>query len=171
MPPARVPARRTAPGVRVFDALGQTQYWLEFLGLGERTPEDVSLQEAVIGQLPAQIVENYKSDFEELTIVRHLPEDERLIARKFRLSTSEVQKLSDRTVGQAAQRTVTLRLGEVRVTAPLNQYGRTWIVAEEAGQRYILIKGSKLDSHTQMLTPIDLADFPSVKEAMAELGI
>lgn len=157
--------------VRIFDALGQTQYWLEFLGLGEHAPEAVSLQDAIVGQLPAPIVEKYRHDFEELPPVRPLADDRRLIDRTFRLSTADVQRLNDGTVGEATRRTVTLRLGEVRVTAPLNQYGRTWIVAEEAGQRYILIKGSKLDSHTQMLTPIDLADFPSVKKAMAELGI
>ncbi|HUV88413.1 MAG TPA: hypothetical protein VMY80_02070 [Anaerolineae bacterium] len=66
---------------------------------------------------------------------------------------------------------MSLHLDEVRLTAPLNQYGRTWIIAEEAGERYIIVKGSQLESHTKMLTPIDLADFPSLREAATELGI
>ena len=88
-----------------------------------------------------------------------------------RLYTAEVQAISDRIVGTTGRQMVTLRLGEVRVTAPLSQYGRTWIVAEEAGQRYILIKGVNLENRTRMLTPIDLADFPPLRKAIDELGL
>ena len=158
--------------VRVFDELGQTQYWLEFLGLGERAPAHESLQEAVVGQLPYETVAKYEGQFARLPTVRPLADDRgRLISRADRLSTAKVQALSDEAIGEAGRQTVSLHLDEVRLTAPLNQYGRTWIIAEEAGERYIIVKGSQLESHTKMLTPIDLADFPSLREAATELGI
>lgn len=158
--------------IRVFDELGQTQYWLEFLGLGERTTEHVSLQAAVIEQAPDPIAQKYKDHFEKLPAVRPLTDDkERVVEREDRLYTADVQAISDRIVGTAGRQMVTLRLGEVRVTAPLSQYGRTWMVAEEAGQRYILIKGVNLENRTRMLTPIDLADFPPLRKAIDELGL
>lgn len=158
--------------IRVFDELGQTQYWLEFLGLGERAPEHVSLQDAVVARLPGELASRYAEYFETLPRTRPLADDKgRRINREDRLPTSEIQDLNDKIVGEAGRQTVTLRLDEVGVTAPLHQYGRMWIIAEEEGERYILIKGSGLESRTRMLTPIDLADFPSLEEAMAELGI
>lgn len=157
--------------IRVFDELGETLYWLEFLDLGERVSEHVSLQAATIEELPEEIREKHAEEFEKAPAVRSLVDKDRLIGREERLPTSKVKALAGAVAAKAGGPSVTLRLGEVRFTAPLSQYGHTWILAEEQGERYILTKGSKLESHTKMLTPIDVAALPSLKDAAAELGI
>lgn len=160
--------------VRVFDELGQTQYWLEFLDLGERKPEYGSPQEVTVSRLSIEhplMTEKYAEDFERFPPARSLVDRERLIRRDDRLSTVQVEALTEAVIDQTGEQRITLRLGEVRITAPLSQYGRTWIIAEEGDERYILIKGSNLENRTRMLTTIDLAEFGSLQQAAAELDI
>lgn len=157
--------------VRIFDELGETQYWLDFLELGERLADYVSFQKIVIENLPEQVVKEYIEEFKELPAVRSLAQDDRLIKEKDRIPFDEIEGINDAITKQAGERKITLNLGEVKVTAPLSQFGKTWTIAEEGKQRYILIKGSQLKNRTAMLTPIDLAKLDSLQEAKARLGI
>jgi len=160
--------------VRVFDELGETQYWLDFMDLGERKSEYEPPQEAAVDQLSIEyprIAEKYAEQFEALPSVRSLASKDRWISPDDRLSTPQVKALNEAITARTGEQRITLRLGEVRFTAPLSQYGQTWIIAEEGDQRYVLVKGSKLENRTRVLTPIDLTDFASLEEAAAELDI
>jgi hypothetical protein len=159
--------------VRVFDELGATQYWLEFLELGEYKSKEQSLLEVTLGQLGQtypKLAEQYGKQLAVLEGAHSLVDADRVIGAQDRLPTAGVQALSDAILGES-ELAVTLQLGEVKVVAPLRQYGRTWIVAEDADQRYILIKGSELDNATRIWTPLDLVAFGALTDAAAELGI
>ncbi|MBN1140002.1 MAG: DUF3900 domain-containing protein [Anaerolineae bacterium] len=157
--------------IRVFDELGETQYWLEFLDLGERVSEYVPLQTATIEELPEETREKLAEEFERAPRIRSLADEGRMIGREERLPTAEVKALAEAVSAKAGDPKVTLHLGEISFTAPISQYGRTWILAEEEGERYILAKGSKLENRTRMLTPIDMARLPSLREAAGELDL
>jgi hypothetical protein len=157
--------------IRVFDELGETQYWLDFLDLGERVSEHVPLQAATLEELPEELREKYAKEFKEPRAVRSLADGDRRVLRDDRLPTAQVKDKAKKVAAKSGDPTVTLRLGEIRFTAPLSQYGHTWILAEEDGQRYILAKGAELEMRTKMLTPIDVAALPSLKEAAAELNL
>jgi hypothetical protein len=157
--------------IRVFDEQGKTQYWLDFLDLGERASEYAPLQATVIENLPKPLAEKYAEDFPKLRLGRSLADDLRLISPEDRLPTADVRARNQGIAKKVGPQNVVLRLGDVRVTAPLSQYGETWILAEEAGERYILIKGTNLESRTEALTTLDVARLNPLKEAAAELGV
>jgi hypothetical protein len=157
--------------VRVFDELGETQYWLEFLELGERITKAVSVPTAMLTKLPKDAMEKYPKLFEEPPAARPLAGVKRAILPGDRLPIPETQDLIRTVTTQAGERNITLRLDEVRITAPLGEYGRTWIVAEEKGQCYILVKGASLENRTQVPTPVDWAEWPSLRDAVTALKI
>lgn len=157
--------------IRAFDELGETQYWLEFLDLGDRAPEHVPLHRATMEALPEELAKAYRAEMEALPPVRSLADDQRWVSREDRLSPAEARTLINAVVATAGDLSITLRLGEVRVTAPLGQYGQTWTLAEENGERYILAKGSNLEIRTKQATPLDVADLPSLEKAAGELDL
>ncbi len=159
--------------VRVFDELGATQYWLEFLELGEYKSKERSILEAGMVQLQKdhpQLAAEYGERLAALEGARSLVDAERVVGSQDRLSTADVQAMNDAILGES-ELPVTLQLGEVKIIAPLRQYGRTWIIAEEADQCTILIKGAGLESTTRLWTPLDLAAFGTLADAAAELGL
>jgi hypothetical protein len=160
--------------VRVFDAFGETQYWLDFLDLGERR-EYKPLKEVAIDQVSIdypEIAQKYSGQFGEVATARSLADGDRIVERADRLSTRQVAALTETITARADRKqTIRLKLDETNITAPLDQYGKTWIIAEEGDERYLLVKGSDLESRTTTLTPIDLARFGSLREAADELNI
>lgn len=157
--------------IRVFDELGETQYWLEFLDLGERRPVHELMQEATFEEIPEAMAEAYREDFEPRPSIRPLAHDERIVRAEDRLSTEEARVIIDAVASRTGNPSVTLWLDDVRITAPLHQYLDRWILAEEAGERYLLIKGSNLEIRTKQLTPLDAVELTSLKEAAAKLGL
>lgn len=160
--------------VRIFDQLGDTQYWLKFLDLKETKPRSVSLGEAVVEKLDSkypELAKKYAEGFKELRPKRPLSDDARLVAPDDRLSVTDGQELSTSLVAAVGDFKVKLQLGSVEVTAPLSQYLTNWIIAENGDERYILIKGSTIENCNPMLTPLDLTALPSLQEAIAILQL
>lgn len=159
--------------VRVFDELGQTQYWLDFLELGERKAEYLSTQQAtdeVLGAEYPELAAEYADAVAlGLPSVRSLEADEALVQRR-RLDTTDGMKVSRQVAEKAGDPKVTLRLGEVTVKAPLSQYGVSWLIAAEGDRRYVLVRGDKLESRTKMLTPLDAIEPASLEEALRRLA-
>jgi hypothetical protein len=157
--------------IRVFDELGETHYWLEFLDLGDRAPEQVPLHEATLQALSDKVAEAYEKEIKELPPVRSLVDDQRWVSREDRLPVAELEAIIDQVIATAGESSITIRLDEFRISAPLHQYGRTWMLAEEDGERYILAKGSNLEIRTKQASPLDVADLGSVEQAASELDL
>lgn len=156
--------------VRAFDELGETAYWMEFLDLGERFPEHMPLHQATKESLPEEF-EAYLQEMEAMPPVRSLVDDQRWVDRADRLSPAQAKTQIDTVVATAGDPSISVRLGEIRITAPLSQYGRTWILAEEKDERYVLAKGSNLEIRTSQLNPLDVVDLTSLEKAAEELSL
>ncbi len=160
--------------VRVFDQLGETQYWLRFLDLEDTKPRSAALGEAILDKLDAEypeLAQKYAEGFKELRPKRPLSDDDRLVAADDRLSVTDVQDLSTSLVAAVGDFKIRLQLGSVEVIAPLSQYLSHWVVAEDGDERYVLIKGSTIENCTPMLNPVDLTALPSLQEAAAILHL
>jgi hypothetical protein len=157
--------------IRAFDELGETQYWLEFLDLGDRVSEHVPLHQATKEVLSEKLAKAYLEEMEALPPVRSLVDDQRWISREDRLSPAESKTQIDTVVTRAGDPSISVRLGEIRITAPLSQYGRTWILAEEKDERYLLAKGSNLEIRTRQVNPLDAVDLTSLEKAAEELDL
>jgi hypothetical protein len=160
--------------VRVFDSAGETKYWLEFLELGERPAQYITLHSATLAELARvqpDVIDQYGQELQSPGTTRSLTADEHIIAPEDRLSTEKVKELIDALPDNLSERKVSLVLDGARITVPIKEYGRTWMVAEHAGMRYVLIKGFQLEIHTKMLTPFDVACLEDLGEALATLDI
>ena len=151
--------------MRVFDESGETRYWLSFLDLGERAGPSVA----------AATLDLVKEDVPELADLKI--DEARHSLRSgdhplpVRVPPDKGMEIIKSLADKKLDTNVTLRLGEVSVTAPLSQFGVSWIIAEDHGQAYILIKGSKLENRTSVLTAINFIEFGSLPDAMAKLEI
>jgi hypothetical protein len=157
--------------IRVFDEQGETQYWLDFLDLGERLPVHEMMHEATLMELPEKLAAEYGQDFKPRPSIRPLADKERSVKSEHRLSPEEARGIIDAVAERAGEPWVKLWLDDVRVEAPLHQYLDTWILAEEAGECYVLIKGSNLEIRTPQRNPLDIVELTSLKEAAAKLGL
>jgi hypothetical protein len=160
--------------VRVFDQLGDTQYWLRFLNLVETKPRSMTLGEAILDKLGAEhpeLSEKYGEGFKELLPKRPLSDDDRLVAAADRLSVTDVQELSTSLVAALGDFKIKLQLGSIEVIAPLSNYLNNWVLAENGDERYILIRGSTIENCTPVVYPVDLTDLPSLREAAAILQL
>ena len=158
--------------VRVFDSLGETQYWLEFLNLSPRPSPLTDIHSATIEALEKthpEIITKYGDAMKSLSGSRSLAGADRLIKTDDRLSVEEFKPFIDSLPDNLSEMKIPLSLDKSRVEVPFKEYGRTWIVAEQAGTRYILIKGAQLEVRTKMVTPFDLTDLLELREALAEL--
>lgn len=159
--------------VRVFDERGETQYWLEFLDLGELPATYVSLPDATFQAWASASPEqagSYEKVFRTLAPERSLVGDERPVKPNDRLSVTDTQALIDAISDKTGEREVTLHLDNVRVTVPLKEFGRNWVFAEDGGQYYLLIRGAHLSNNTKVFNPIDLAEVVDLGEAVSLMG-
>lgn len=159
--------------VRVFDEFGETQYWLQFLDLGEPV-RPVPLLHAVTldawQQLKPEAPTKYQTQISELSANRSLVKKELFAEPADQLTATQTEKLINEVVSKAGKQNISLQLDQARLTLPLDEFGKTWIIAEQAGMRFIMIKGSELRMRTDMLNPIDIASRPTVKEAAKKLN-
>jgi hypothetical protein len=157
--------------VRVFDERGETRYWLDFLDLGELPSAYVPLHEATIQAWTSshpELAGYYEAEMRAARPVRPLVGADRPVEEEALLPVAETQALIEAISERAGEQEVTLHLDNVRVTAPLKEFGHKWVFAEEGGQCYILIKGGKLTNNTKAFNPIDLAEVVGLGKA-AEL--
>jgi hypothetical protein len=160
--------------VRVFDERGETQYWLDFLDLGDLPSAFVPLPDATFHAWAVARPEQagkYEEAFKAQPPERSLVGDDRLIEQKDRLSVADTQTLIEAISDGTADREVTLRLDNARVTAPLKEFGHNWVFAEEGGQYYIILRGTKLCNNTKVFNPIDLAEVLDIGEAALLMGL
>jgi hypothetical protein len=160
--------------VRVFDDRGETRYWLDFLELGDAPTQFVPLQEATINEWAkdhSQLALEYKKKIDELPDRRSLIDDTAFIKPGDRLSTESLQQLIRAVGDQTGERNVTLQVGNAKVTAPLNEYGRQWGVGHKAGEYFVFLKGDNILTTTRALNPIDLAEIPDLRDAAKRLNI
>lgn len=166
--------RSDSDRVRVFDQFGETQYWLRFLDLEETRPRSVTLGEALLDKLDAeypQLTDKYAEKFKEPAAKRPLSHKDRLVAADDRLSVTDAQKLSVSLIDAVGDFNIRLRLGSVEVIAPLKDYLKYWVAAEDGDQRYILIRGSTIENCTPAINPLDLTILPSLREAAVLLHL
>lgn len=160
--------------VRVFDEFGETQYWLDFLKLGEPPIRFPQLQAVTIEeweQLKPNIPAKYHEEVKELTAGRSLVKKDLFTEPGDQLSPAQTEKLIAAVTDRTGKQNINLQLDQARATVPLDEYGKSWIIAEQAGMRFILVKGYDLRMRTDMLNPIDLAARPTLKQAIAKLSI
>jgi len=160
--------------VRVFDEFGQTQYWLEFLDLGEPPERFPQLQAVTLQEwerLKPAVPGKYQEKIKELAAGRSLIKKDLFTEPQDRLTQTETENLIAAVTSKTGKKTITLSLDHARATVLLDEYGKTWIIAEQAGTRFILLKGNDLEMSTAMLNPIDLAGRPTLKKAAEKLGI
>ncbi len=157
--------------VRVFDEQGETKYWLNFLELGERTPAGRSHQQATVDRLVERLPEEVVEELEALPPVRPLDARRRSVGEEHQLTPEEAEEVIDEVTRETADAEVTLRLDELRLTAPVAQYHHTWVIAEEGDERYIVLKGDTLEVRSRGVTAIEAVSFESFKEAVRRLGI
>jgi hypothetical protein len=160
--------------VRVFDELGQTQYWLDFLELGERPAKYLPLQTATLeewARLNPEAPAKYEESIKDLKLGRSINSQDIFVEPEDRLSIQQTKALASSVTAKTGKQNITLTLDGVRITAPLAEYGQSWILAEQAGTRYLLVKGADLEMHTEMLNLIDLTSPVSVTQARKELNI
>lgn len=159
---------------RVFDSLGQTNYWLEFLELGEPAPQYPTVQSATLAELqrihPA-LVEKYHDSLASVDAGRALGGDDRPIEPVDLLPASELKEIISAMPDNLSNRRISLALDQVSVTVPLKEYGSTWMIAEQDGTRYIVIKGSLLEVRSKALTPFDVSALPELSDVVAELKL
>lgn len=154
--------------VRVFDALGETQYWLNFLELTLPPSPTAQAQSAFISSLAEikpRLVEQYSETLKSVPKERSLAVDERLLEPKDLLSHRELIKVIE---GQPDTK-VTLSLDRSRITAPLKEYGHKWMFALHEGTYYILIKGAKLEIHGEGPNALDMASPVNLPQAASAL--
>jgi hypothetical protein len=166
--------------IRVFDEMGETQYWLDFLELGDRPDPFRSLKQATIeawAQLRPERFEQYKEKLSALPdekarkfIRRPLAGDEQLIDKADRSDFDETRGIIEAIADKVGPRLVTLHLDHATVKVPLEEYGKSWIIAEQAGTRVIIVKGFQLNSATDV-NPIDFAAPVTLNEARERLGL
>lgn len=155
--------------VRVFDSLGETQYWLNFLELSLPPTETAIVQDALletIRQTHPALVEKYGPGLTAPAPARPLAADERLIEQRDLLPSAEVKQVIQALPGDAK---VSLSLDNARVSVPIKEYGQKWTIADQDGTHYILIKGAKLEVHDKVMTPFDLTKLLDLRRAAAEL--
>jgi hypothetical protein len=160
--------------VRVFDEFGETQYWLDFLDLGEPPIRIPQLQAVTLKgweQLKPNVPAKYQGKIDELAAGRSLVKKDLLAADEDRLTPKETENLIASVTDKTGKQNILLQLDQVKATVPLDEYGKTWIIAEQAGMRFILVKGYDLRMRTDMLNPLDLAARPTLKQAVAKLSI
>lgn len=160
--------------VRVFDEFGETQYWLDFLDLGEPVRPVPQLQAATLEawqQLKPDVATKYKDQLTELSANRSLVKKEMFTQPPDQLTPTQTERLIDQVIAKAGKQNISIQLDQARLTLPLDEFGKNWIIAEQAGTRFIMIKGSELRMRTDMLNPIDIASRPTVKEAVKKLDI
>ena len=165
--------------VRVFDELGETQYWLDFLDLGDRPEQFASLRQATIEAWARLHPERFEVYRERLAALadekarkprRPLVGDEQLVAKGDRSDFDETIGRIGAIADKVGPRPVTPHLDRATVKAQLAEYGESWIVAEHEGARVVLIKGFQLESATDV-NPLDFADPVSLDEARKRLGL
>lgn len=166
--------------VRVFDDLGETQYWLDFLELGDRPDPFMSLKQATVqawAQRRPELYEEYKDRLAKLPderarklIRQPLVGDRQLVESAHRLDFDEAKEIIVEVAGKVEERPLTFHLDRARVSVQLAEYGESWIIAEEAGTHIILIKGFQLESATPF-NPLYLAAPVSLEEARKLLGL
>jgi hypothetical protein len=122
-------------------------------------------------QLKPSIPAKYQKEITELTTGRSLVKKDLFTKPEDQLSPAQTEKLIAAVTGKAGKQKINLQLDQVRATVPLDEYGKSWIIAEQAGMRFILVKGYDLRMRTDMLNPIDLAARPTLKQAIAKLSI
>lgn len=160
--------------VRVFDEFGETQYWLDFLDLGEPVRPVPQLQAVTLDawqQLKPEVATKYKDQITELSANRSLVKKDLFAQPGDQLTQTQTEKLIGEVITKAGKQNISLQLDQARLTLPLDEFGKNWIIAEHAGTRFIMIKGSELRMRTDMLNPIDIASRPTVKEAVRKLDI
>ncbi|MGH9972144.1 MAG: DUF3900 domain-containing protein [Pyrinomonadaceae bacterium] len=160
--------------VRVFDEFGETQYWLDFLDLGvppARFPQLPAVTLEEWEQVRPEVATKYQERIQELSVGRSLAERDLFTQPEDRLSPKETENVIEAVTAKAGKQNVNLQLDKVRFTVPLDEYGKTWILAEQAGMHFVLAKGSDLQMRTDMLNPIDLAATLNLKQAVEKLNI
>jgi hypothetical protein len=160
--------------VRVFDEFGETQYWLDFLDLGEPAVRIPQLQAVTLQQweqFKPDVSTKYEDELAALAAGRSLVKTDLFTEPADRLTQTDTEKLIAAVTDKTGKQNISLQLDQVRATVPLDEYGKSWIIAEQAGMRFILVKGYDLRMRTDMLNPIDLAARPTVKQAIAKLNI
>jgi hypothetical protein len=151
--------------VRVFDALGETQYWLNFLELVLPPSQSAQQRIALMSSLSPRLIEEYGETLKSVSKERSLADDERLVKGTDLLPHREVLKV----IKRQPDTKVTLSLDGSRVTAPLKDYGHKWMHAVQEGTYYILIKGAKLEVHGEGPSAIDMASVVNLSQAASEL--
>ena len=160
--------------VRVFDALGQTQYWLDFLDLEPRPPRFVPLHNATVQALEHSHPGLAAKYVELLTPTREgrtLAGEERTVAAGDLLPIVETQKVIARLPDDVDKKRIKLQLDEITIEVPLKEYGKTWMFAEQSGERYLVVKGFKLKVLSEWPTPLDFAGLGNLSQALSTLGI
>lgn len=160
--------------VRVFDEFGETQYWLDFLDLGEPVRPVPQLQAVTLEawqEVRPDVATKYQEQITKLSANRSLVKKELFADPGDQLTPLQTEKLIDEVITRAGKQNVSLQLDQARLTLPLDEFGKTWIIAEQAGTSFIMVKGSELRMRTDMLNPIDVASRPSVKDAVKKLNI
>lgn len=155
--------------VRVFDALGETKYWLKFLELLPPPTQAAEQQRElikIISKTQPRMIEKYGESFKALDKERPLVTEERVVEEEDLLGVKQIMQMVDALPGDSK---VSLSLDRANVTVPLKGYGRKWMIAGQDGTHYILIKGAQLEIHDKMLTPFDLSGLVNVKQAAAQL--
>jgi Protein of unknown function (DUF3900) len=160
--------------VRVFDEFGETQYWLDFLDLGEPPVRFLPLQAITLEEwnaLKPDRPAKYAEAITDLAAGRSLVKKELFTEPGDRLTQTETETLISAVTAKTGKQNISLRLDQARATVPLDEYGKSWIIAEQGGMRFILLKGNELRMATDMLNPIDLAARPTLRQAMTRLGM
>jgi hypothetical protein len=160
--------------VRVFDEFGETQYWLEFLELGERPAQYQPLQAVTVEEwekLRPNAPATYDAKIKELSSGRSLTAKDLFTEAADRLSLAETEKLIAAVTTRTGKQSITLQLDRMKITVPLDEYGQTWILAEQAGTRFVLLKGFNLEMRTDMLNPVDLTAALDLRQAADKLNI
>ncbi|HEX8139351.1 MAG TPA: DUF3900 domain-containing protein [Pyrinomonadaceae bacterium] len=160
--------------LRIFDEQGETQYWLDFLDLGDAPTQFVPLQDATIeewAKTHSAQLQKYQESFKNVPVIRSLAGGETFIESGDRLSTEDVQSLIGAIVDRTGERDVTLRVGNAKITVSLKEFGLNWIIAREAGQYFILLKGANITTTGKAINPIDFAEIPNLEDAAAQLGL
>ena len=161
--------------IRIFDEKAETQYWLDYLKLGERRYERIT-QAAALSQILTQshpkVAAEHGGQLRKLPRRRPLNDGKRKVKKSLRITTPQARRAAKKVIQETGEDpTVTFSLGRIRLTAPVSQYGQSWIIAEEGDRCYVLIKGQRLEVRTKDLTLLDVTRFESLKKAAKHLEI
>jgi hypothetical protein len=155
--------------VRVFDALGETQYWLSFLELILPPTQIAKVESALFSTLSKQhpeLIEKYEDVLKSVSKERSLSSDARLLESGDLLAPNQVQNVINTLPGDTL---VSLSIDRARVSAPLKEYGTKWTIAEQDGTYFILLKGGQLDVRDNALTPFDVGRLVDLQQAASAL--